>query len=59
MVFQMLQLIMTKIYYSDDVISKTKTNLQSLSSVADNVIVMLTGISNGDSVASPSTKTYN
>lgn len=48
-----------KNYYSDDVISKTKTNLQSLSSVADNVIVMLTGISNGDSVASPSTKTYN
>lgn len=46
-------------YFSDDVISKTKSELESLSSVADNVIVMLTGISNGDSVASPSTKTYN
>ena len=39
-----------KHYYSDDVISKTKTSLQSLSSIADNVIVMLTGISNGDSI---------
>ena len=51
-----------KIYFSDDVISKTKTKLQSLSSVAGNVIVMLTGISNGDSVAISSgdtSKTYN
>lgn len=48
-----------KNYYSDDVISKTKSELQSLSGVADNVIIMLTGISNGDIVAAPSTKTYN
>lgn len=48
-----------KSYYSDDVIAKTKAELQSLSSVTDNVYVMLTGISNGDAVAAPSTKTYN
>ena len=48
-----------KKYFSDDVISKTKTSLESLSSIADNVIVMLTGISNGDAFATPSTKTYN
>lgn len=48
-----------KNYYSDDVISKTKTKLQSLSSITNNVIVMLTGISNGTTVASPSTKTYD
>lgn len=48
-----------KNYYSDDVITKTKTKLQSLSSITNNVIIMLTGISNGDSVASPSTKTYD
>lgn len=48
-----------KNYYSDDVISKTKTKLQSLSSITNNVIVMLTGISNGADVASPSTKTYD
>lgn len=48
-----------KNYYSDDVISKTKSSLQSLSSISDNVFVMLTGISNGDAIASPSTKTYN
>lgn len=48
-----------KNYYSDDVISKTKSSLQSLSSISDNVFVMLAGISNGDAIASPSTKTYN
>lgn len=48
-----------KNYYSDDVITKTKTSLQSLSTVADNVIVMLTGIKDGDVVAAPSEKTYN
>lgn len=48
-----------KNYYSDDVITKTKTKLQSLSSITNNVIIMLTGISNGDAVASPSTKTYD
>lgn len=46
-------------YFSDDVISKTKSSLESLSSIADNVIVMLTGISSGDAVATPSKKTYN
>ena len=48
-----------KNYYSDDVISKTKTELQSLSSITNNVIVMLTGISNGSAIASPSNKTYD
>lgn len=48
-----------KNYFSDDVISKTKSKLQSISNLANNVIVMLTGISTGDAVASPSTKTYN
>lgn len=48
-----------KNYYSDDVISKTKTSLQSLSTITNNVIVMLTGISNGSNVATPSTKTYD
>ena len=48
-----------KQYYSDDVITKTKTELQSLSSVADNIYIMLTGITDGDAIANPSTKTYN
>lgn len=48
-----------KNYFSDDVISKTKSSLESLSGIADNVIVMLTGISSGDAVATPSKKTYN
>lgn len=48
-----------KNYYSDDVISKTKSSLESLSNVSSNVFVMLTGISNGEAIASPSTKTYN
>ena len=48
-----------KSYFSDDVIAKTKSSLQSLSNSSDNVIVMLTGIKNGEVVASPSTKTYN
>lgn len=48
-----------KNYYSDDVITKTKTALTSLSGSIDNVYVMLTGISDGKVVASPSTKTYD
>ncbi len=48
-----------KNYYSDDVISKTKAELQSLSSVSDNVITMLTGISDGSATASPTEKTYD
>lgn len=48
-------------YYSDDVITQTKASLKSLSEVVDsnNVIVMLTGITDGDAIAAPSTKTYN
>ena len=48
-----------KNYYSDDVITKTKTELQSLSNLADNVYIMLTGITQGNAVATPSTKTYD
>ena len=48
-----------KNYYSDDVIEKTKSELESLSDITNNVYIMLTGISNGDAVAVPSTKTYN
>lgn len=48
-----------KNYYSDDVISKTKAELQSLSTVTTNVYIMLTGITDGSAVASPSTKTYD
>ena len=48
-----------KNYYSDDVIEKTKSELESLSDITNNVYIMLTGISNGDAVAAPSTKTYN
>ena len=38
------------IYYSDDVINKTKAQLQALDTAGYNVITMLTGISNPDSV---------
>ncbi len=48
-----------KQYYSDDVILKTKTSLQSLSGTVGNVITMLTGITGGDEIATPSTKTFN
>lgn len=52
-----------KKYYSDDVISKTKTSLQSLSNITKNVFVMLTGIVNGDTnpdiLGVTTTKTYN
>lgn len=48
-------------YYSEDVFTKTKSDLQSLSSVTDNVIVMLTGIANGDEIikGAPTEITYN
>ena len=46
-----------KNYYSDDVISKTKSKLQSLSNVADNVIIMLTGIET-DMPAQTTNKTF-
>lgn len=48
-----------KQYYSDDVIQKTKNELLSLSSISDNVIVVLTGITNGDNIAEPAEKTFN
>ena len=49
-----------KNYYSDDVISKTKTSLLSLGNISNcKVITMLTGITNGDATAFPSNKTYN
>ena len=43
------------VYYSDDAISKTKTQLQTLANSGYTVITMLTGISNADSV--PATRT--
>ncbi len=48
-----------KVYFSNDVINKTKASLVSSSSVVDNVIVLLTGISDGSTVVSPSNKTYS
>lgn len=48
-----------KNYFSDDVINKTKTELQSLSSVADNVYVMLTGITDEGKVVTGTDKNYN
>lgn len=48
-----------KNYYSDDVISKTKASLQSLSSITKKVFVMLTGITDGDKTTPTSPKTYN
>lgn len=48
-------------YYSEDVFTKTKTELQSLSNISDNVIIMLTGIENGDQLinGAPTEITYN
>ena len=50
-----------KNYYSDDVITKTKTQLQSLKTTGYNVITMLTGISNPTSQPGmgAGTKTYD
>ena len=39
-----------KVYYSDDVINKTKAQLQALDTAGYDVITMLTGISNADDV---------
>lgn len=39
-----------KVYYSDDVINKTKAQLQALDTAGYNVITMLTGISNEDDI---------
>lgn len=48
-------------YYSEDVFTKTKSELQSLSNITDNIIVMLTGIVNGDETikGAPTEITYN
>ena len=48
------------VYYSDDVIAKTKAQLQALDTAGYNVITMLTGISDADSVPAtrPDDKTY-
>lgn len=47
-----------KSYYSDDVINKTKAKLQSLSSISDNVIVLLTGIADPTYVPVLTTKSF-
>lgn len=46
------------IYYSDDVINKTKTQLQALNTNGIDVTTMLTGIDSEDSVPAGVTKTY-
>ena len=48
------------VYYSDDVIAKTKAQLQALDTAGYNVITMLTGISDADSIPAtrPDEKTY-
>ena len=46
------------IYYSDDVISKTNSRLQSLEDNGISLFTMLTGIDNADDTATGSTKTY-
>lgn len=48
-----------KIYYSDDVITKTKTKLEALKTTNVNVITMLTGIDNPEQVPAGVTKSYN
>lgn len=50
-----------KKYYSDDVIQKTKDKISNLSNIMieNNIIIMLTGISNGTTTAAPSKKTYD
>ena len=45
-------------YYSDEVISKTKTNLQTSESDGYHIITMLTGVTDLDSKPSASEKTY-
>ena len=47
-----------KTYYSDDVISKTKTFLQGLSSSGAKIITMLTGISDEKYVPATTTKSF-
>ena len=47
-----------KKYFSDDVINKTKQQLQDITSQGINLITMLTGISNAEDVATGVEKTY-
>lgn len=47
-----------KTYYSDDVITKTKTELQNINSKGINIITMLTGISDEDYVPITTTKSF-
>lgn len=47
-----------KVYYSDDVISKTKSELQSINSKGINIITMLTGIDDEDYVPVTTTKSF-
>ena len=48
-----------KVYYSDDVITKTKTKLEALKTANVDVITMLTGIDNPEQVPAGVTKSYN
>lgn len=47
-----------KVYYSDDVINKTKAQLQALDTAGYDVITMLTGITEEDAQPIPDGKTY-
>lgn len=46
------------VYYSDDVVNKTKTKLQSISKSGINVITMLTGIADEEASAGNTGKTF-
>ena len=46
------------VYYSDDVIAKTNSRLQSVEDSGISLFTMLTGIDNADDTATGSTKTY-
>lgn len=48
-----------KVYYSDDVITKTKTKLEALKTANVDVITMLTGIDKPEQVPAGVTKSYN
>lgn len=48
-----------KVYYSDDVITKTKTKLEALKTANVDVITMLTGIDTPEQVPAGVTKSYN
>ena len=48
-----------KVYYSDDVIAKTKAKLEALKKANVNVITMLTGINTPEGTPTGASKTYN